>query len=140
MTFNYNPKQQKMSIVFDGQNDFSVRIKNVQNTWLMNTCGLTASVGVYDASLYEYLKYMPPKPDKSKPQFLLAPMTGKLVKLLINEGDKVSAGQHILSIEAMKMENNIVADANATVKKIYCQKGDNVNSQDKLIEFEYKDE
>ena len=52
-----------------------------------------------------------------------APMPGNILKLAVNQGDKVQAGQILVILEAMKMENEIVATKSGTVAQIAVTKG-----------------
>lgn len=63
-------------------------------------------------------------------------MPGKVVKLLIKEGDKVEKGQTVLILEAMKMENEIKCGIDGTVKKIHVKAGDALESGVLMIEVE----
>ncbi|MGZ4726437.1 MAG: ATP-binding protein, partial [Acidimicrobiales bacterium] len=58
------------------------------------------------------------------------PMQGTLVKLLVEVGQEVEAGQTVCVLEAMKMENNISAEKGGTVKEIKVAVGDSVGSGD----------
>ncbi|MGZ7070215.1 MAG: sodium-extruding oxaloacetate decarboxylase subunit alpha, partial [Methanobacterium sp.] len=60
-------------------------------------------------------------------------MQGMILKLKVNEGDKVKEGDVVAVLEAMKMENDIHAPGSGTVKKIYINEGDTVNSGDNLM-------
>jgi acetyl-CoA/propionyl-CoA carboxylase, biotin carboxylase, biotin carboxyl carrier protein len=62
-----------------------------------------------------------------------APMQGTIVKLLVAEGDEVEAGQSVLVLEAMKMENHINAEGAGTVKEIRVNAGDTVGTGDVLL-------
>jgi len=62
-----------------------------------------------------------------------APMPGKVLKLLVAEGAPVTAGQLVLLLEAMKMENEIYAPEGGTVTRVCCKEGDNVNTGDTLL-------
>lgn len=62
-----------------------------------------------------------------------APMQGTIVKVLVTEGDEVEAGQELLVLEAMKMENHINALGAGTVKEIRVGPGDTVGPGDVLI-------
>ncbi len=64
-----------------------------------------------------------------------APMPGKVLRVLVREGDQVRVGQGLLVLEAMKMENEIPAPKDGVVKKIYVKEGDTVNTGDPLIEL-----
>ena len=66
---------------------------------------------------------------------IIAPMPGKVVKVLVNEGQEVNEGQALVIISAMKMENEFSASTNGKVKKIHIQEGDSVESQQILIEL-----
>ena len=63
-------------------------------------------------------------------------MPGKVVKINVKEGDEVNAGTVMIVVEAMKMENNIVATANAKVKRILVTEGEMVDNKMQLIELE----
>jgi len=64
------------------------------------------------------------------------PMPGKVVKLLVKEGDIVEVGQGLVIVEAMKMEHEIKSTMEATVKKVNFSAGDLVNLGDVIIELE----
>jgi biotin carboxyl carrier protein len=70
--------------------------------------------------------------DDKGPRKLLAPMPGKVVRVLIGEQQAVEAGQSILVVEAMKMQNEIKSPKNGTVQKIVAAEGANVNAGDVL--------
>lgn len=64
------------------------------------------------------------------------PLPGTILALKVNVGDKVAAGQTLLVLEAMKMENNIDADRAGVVKSILVQQGATVMEGDDLIVIE----
>ncbi len=64
-----------------------------------------------------------------------APMPGKILRVLVKEGEQVKTGQGLLILEAMKMENEIPAPKDGVVKKILVKEGDTVNTGDPLIEM-----
>lgn len=63
---------------------------------------------------------------------MLAPMPGTVLGVKVNVGDSVKAGDVIVVLEAMKMENDIVAPIDGTVKQIFVQKSSTVNTDDLL--------
>ncbi len=65
-----------------------------------------------------------------------APMAGVVTKVLVQEGDNVSKGDHLLLLSAMKMENEIVAPFNGTVITVKCAPDDQVNALDLLMILE----
>ena len=64
---------------------------------------------------------------------LFAPMPGKVIKVNVKEGDKVTRGTILVVVEAMKMENNIIAVEDATVEKVAVKAGDMVNTDVQLV-------
>lgn len=65
-----------------------------------------------------------------------APLPGLIIEIQVKIGDEVKAGQDILVMEAMKMENEIQSTHSGTVKAIKVEEGDNVYEGDVLIELE----
>jgi biotin carboxyl carrier protein len=70
--------------------------------------------------------------DDTGPKKVLAPMPGKVVRMLVHQGEPVEAGQSILVVEAMKMQNEIKSPKKGTVQKIVAIEGVNVNAGDVL--------
>jgi biotin carboxyl carrier protein len=65
-----------------------------------------------------------------------APMPGKVVKLLVKEGDEVKQKQALVIVEAMKMEHQVNALADAVVKRINFSDGDQVDTETPIIELD----
>lgn len=74
--------------------------------------------------------------DDRGPKKILAPMPGKVVRMLVDQGQPVEAGQSILVVEAMKMQNEIKSPKKGTVQKIVAVEGANVNAGDVLAVVE----
>lgn len=62
-----------------------------------------------------------------------APMPGRIVKVLVAKGDAVKAGQALLVMEAMKMENELKAKADATIAEVHVVAGAAVEGGTKLV-------
>lgn len=62
-----------------------------------------------------------------------APMPGTILDIHVNVGDVVKANQPVMVLEAMKMENEVVADQDGTIASIAVAKGDMVNPGDELF-------
>lgn len=67
---------------------------------------------------------------------LLTKMPGKIVKIFVKEGEKVEAGQTVLVLEAMKMENEIKTPTAGTVKAIHVKEGDALEEGVLMVEVE----
>lgn len=62
-----------------------------------------------------------------------APLPGSIFKLLVKEGDTVKRGDVLLVVEAMKMENNIMAEKDGVIQNIKVRQGDSVLQNDTLM-------
>lgn len=67
---------------------------------------------------------------------VLAQMTGRVIRVDVSQGDSVSEGQILLIVEAMKMENEIVAPVAGAVKQVAVAAGARVSEGDLLVEIE----
>lgn len=63
-------------------------------------------------------------------------LPGSIVKVLVEVGQTVAKGDVIMTIESMKMENNIMAETGGRIVKIYVEPGKNVMQDDKLVDME----
>ncbi|GAB1436430.1 acetyl/propionyl/methylcrotonyl-CoA carboxylase subunit alpha [Sphaerotilus sulfidivorans] len=85
------------------------------------------------ADLHKLMPYKAP-PDTSK--MLLSPMPGLLVQVPVAVGQKVQAGERLAVIEAMKMENILVAAQDCVVKEIRAAVGESLSVDQQIIIFE----
>lgn len=67
---------------------------------------------------------------------LTSPMPGKILEVLVEEGEKVSAGQRLVVIEAMKMENPLRAPHDSVVTKIHVKADESIGPGDPIIELD----
>jgi len=65
----------------------------------------------------------------------IAPMNGTIVKVLIKANERVSQGQAVIIMEAMKMQHTMQAPSDGTVTELYCQQGDLVDGGAQLLNF-----
>ena len=64
---------------------------------------------------------------------IVAPMPGKVVRVLVQQGDEVQAGQGVVVVEAMKMQNELKSPKQGIVQKVSAVEGANVNAGDVLL-------
>ena len=64
---------------------------------------------------------------------MAAPLPGTIMQIFVKQGDAVKKGDKLLMYEAMKMENNLLAEIDGTITAINCRQGDNVLQGDTLI-------
>ncbi len=67
---------------------------------------------------------------------IAAPMPGRVIKVVVAEGDKVRKNQTLAVVEAMKMENELKSPGDGTVKKVHVSPGDLVDTAKPLLEIE----
>jgi pyruvate carboxylase len=76
-----------------------------------------------------------PKIDERNPGHVGAPMPGTVVTVAVEPGQRVAAGEPLLSLEAMKMETTLHAERDATVRKVHVKPGSVVAAKDLLVEL-----
>ena len=77
-----------------------------------------------------------PKAAEGNPAHIGAPMPGAVASIAVTAGQKVRAGDLLLTIEAMKMETGLHADREATVKAVHVHPGSQIEAKDLLVELE----
>lgn len=98
--------------------------------------GTAYKVQVLTQLAAELNKYMPEKVLEDVGNSIMSPMPGTIVSIDIAVGDEVSEGQEVCVIEAMKMQNSLIATKSGKVKVLNCKPGDTVGEGDVLMEFE----
>jgi biotin carboxyl carrier protein len=102
---------------------------------------IAASVGPSDATLHvedalhRRLSTAASARAPQRGETLRAPIAGKVVKVLVATGDQVAPGTPVVVLEAMKMENELVAERGGTVDKIHKTAGQAVETGDVLVEL-----
>ena len=77
-----------------------------------------------------------PKIEKNpKPTQLNSPITGKIIRFKVKEGDEIKAGQELVIIEAMKMENIIRTDHDIKIGEIKFKEGEPVGIGQMIMNF-----
>jgi biotin carboxyl carrier protein len=74
--------------------------------------------------------------NEAGPQKLIAAMPGKIVRIIVKEKDEVKAGQPVIVMEAMKMQNEMKSPKDGRVQKILTSEGSTVNAGDTLAVIE----
>lgn len=122
------------SLRIDGaQHEVAVR-RLGEGAWWVSTVHSSGPVEVSDPLTHLAAQTRGAKGGRRR-QTVKAYMPGRVVTLLVEEGQEVTAGQGILVLEAMKMENEISAEHEGTVTKIHVQPGQAVDLGDPLFEL-----
>jgi propionyl-CoA carboxylase alpha chain len=133
---SWNNGEKLFRATINGKN-VGVKIRENNNTgsYLMQYSGLDAFVSVYSPRIAELSKFMPKIQKNAKPVNLTSPITGKIVRFKVKEGEEVKAGQELVLIEAMKMENSIRTDHDVKIGKIKFREGEAVGIGQVIIDF-----
>ncbi|RZF41094.1 hypothetical protein LSTR_LSTR002726 [Laodelphax striatellus] len=98
--------------------------------------GSDYDLSVLPKSAHEYMKFMPEKSVADTSKRLVAPMPGVVKSVSCDVGCQVVKGQELCIVEAMKMQNSLLADTSGKIKSINVKVGSNVSKDDVLVEFE----
>ena len=100
------------------------------------TLGVNETLVSHSEVYKVYRGFKPSGLNKGGAGALITQMPGKVVKLLKKEGDKVTKGETVLILEAMKMENEIKSGADGTIKSVNVKEGQALESGFLMIEIE----
>ena len=119
---------------FDGQ-PFSAQIERVGLDLRITYNGMQIEARVLSPRAAELQALMPIKAAPDLSRFLLSPMPGLLVDVAVKAGQAIRAGEKLAVIEAMKMENILVAQQDGVVAKVTAEKGDSLSVDQVILEF-----
>ncbi|MGE3476142.1 MAG: acetyl-CoA carboxylase biotin carboxylase subunit [Rhodospirillaceae bacterium] len=134
VTTDWRPGQPLFTAVVDGQS-VTVQVDRRGIGYRLFHAGSQLDLLVYTKREAELARLMPNKPPPDLSKYLLSPMPGLLVSLVVKEGQEVKAGEALAIVEAMKMENVLKAERDATVKKIHQKAGDSLAVDQMILEF-----
>jgi len=118
-----------------GGETLAVQVRRVLNGYRLGYRGISVAANVYTPREAELVRLMPEKKPADTSKKLLCPMPGLVVAIAVTEGQEVKAGEALAIVEAMKMENILRAERDATVKKVNAKKGDSLNVDAVIMEF-----
>lgn len=131
----WNPGQIIYNAVVNGQK-IAAQVERTNLFYRIQFDGVRVDSLVLTPNGAEMQKLMPFKepPDMSK--FLLSPMPGLLVDVAVTVGQKVEAGQRLAAIEAMKMENVLLATQDGVIAEVMAAKGESLAVDQQILRFE----
>ncbi|MDH4019176.1 MAG: acetyl/propionyl/methylcrotonyl-CoA carboxylase subunit alpha [Xanthomonadales bacterium] len=115
-----------------------IQVLRENQTYRLLHDGSQVDVQIVTPKVAGFLKHMPDKPPPDLSNFLLSPMPGLLVSLAVKEGDVINAGQELAVLEAMKMENTLLAEFDGVVARVHHEPGANLAVDEIIMEFEQK--
>jgi propionyl-CoA carboxylase alpha chain len=113
----------------------AVHARMIPNGFELVYRGIEVKAFVYTEREARYARLMPVKTLSDSEKAVRCPMPGLVVSLAISEGQEVKAGETLVVIEAMKMENILRAERDGTIKKIRIKPGDSVAVDAVIMEF-----
>lgn len=146
-TYDLSPEQINWDLVEYAPNCFHILYNNrsyraeiikadpTTKTFVIKVNNVVQTVSVKDKFDLLLEKMGMNAPASSRINNIKAPMPGLIIDLKIKVGDTVNAGDALLILEAMKMENVLKSPGGGTVKSVKVKKGDSVEKGQVLIEF-----
>jgi propionyl-CoA carboxylase alpha chain len=127
------------NILMDGTFDgapFAIQVERVGLKYRLTHMGTQVELQVLPRRAAELLRMMPRKvaPDRSK--FLLSPMPGLLAEVAVRRGQEVKAGERLIVIEAMKMQNVLLAERDGVIAELLASAGESVAVDQAILRFE----
>ena len=124
------------SILYDGHS-YNVELIEGDSSkkYIVNTFAKTFNVEIVDAES-KYISSRNKGMELEEENSIISPMPGKVVRIPVKAGDKVSAGQTLIVVEAMKMQSEFKASHDKTVLGILVKEGDTVNAHQLMIKLE----
>jgi propionyl-CoA carboxylase alpha chain len=98
--------------------------------------GTQADALVMTGRAAELLALMPHKPPPDLSKFLLAPMPGLLTEVSVQVGQEVRAGENLVVIEAMKMQNILKVESDCIVADVMAKPGDSLSVDQPIMRFQ----
>ncbi len=115
---------------------FCAQIERMGIDYRITHNGLSVLARVLSPRAAELYELMPIKAPPDLSRFLLSPMPGLLVDVAVVPGQAVRAGEKLAVIEAMKMENILVAQQDGVVAKVAASKGESLAVDQVILEFQ----
>ena len=115
---------------------FQAQVERFGLAYRVSHGGAQADVRVLSPRAAELQALMPFKPPPDLSRFLLSPMPGLLVDVAVAPGQAVRAGERLAVIEAMKMENILVAQHDGSVAEVLAAKGESLSVDQPIVRFE----
>ncbi len=115
--------------------DIAVQARPILNGYALSHAGVAVEARVYTRREAELAALMIERKGVDGSRFLLCPMPGLIKAIAVKIGQEVKAGDQLCIVEAMKMENVLIAERDATVKAILAKEGDSLAVDAVIMEF-----
>ncbi|CAN7948758.1 propionyl-CoA carboxylase, alpha subunit [Rickettsia endosymbiont of Ixodes pacificus] len=131
---NWNLGNELFTAIINGKKT-NVKIENIRTGYLLSHAGISVKAFVRSPRISELEALMVSKVVVEESSELQALLSGQIAAIKVKEGQEVTAGQEIMILTAMKMENLILAERDGKIAKIFVNEKDNVVRGQVLLEF-----
>lgn len=131
---NWNLGNELFTAIINGKKT-NVKIENIRTGYLLSHAGISVKAFVRSPRISELEALMVSKVVVEESSELQAPLSGQIAAIKVKKGQEVTAGQEIMILTAMKMENLILAGRDGKIAKIFVNEKDNVVRGQILLEF-----
>ncbi len=115
---------------------FAVQVERPGLKYRLAHMGTQLELSVLPRRAAELLKLMPVKRRADQSRLLLSPMPGLLAEVAVAPGQEVKAGERLVVIEAMKMQNVILAERDGIVAELMAKEGDSLSVDQPVLRFQ----
>jgi len=113
----------------------SAQLRPILNGFAIAHAGAEVTARVYTARESEFAGLMLERKDADNAKALKCPMPGLVKSIAVREGQEIKAGEPLCMVEAMKMENVLLAERDVSIKKIFAKPGDSLAVDAVIMEF-----
>ena len=113
-----------------------IQVEKAGSRYRLSNAGGQMDIMVVSPRIAALNQLMPIKEPPDLSRFLLSPMPGLLIRLAVQVGDVVKAGEELAIVEAMKMENVLRAAQDGSIKELLSEEGDSLTVDQPILEFE----
>jgi propionyl-CoA carboxylase alpha chain len=130
----WRPGQRAVEGLIDGE-PFVVRVVLRTKGLVLRHRGVTRRALVCTPAIADLHTRLPEKQPLDTSKLVISPMPGLVVSVSVSVAQEVKAGEPVLVVEAMKMQNIIRAEADGVVKSVSVSPGDSVAADQVMVEF-----
>ena len=131
---DWEPGETTMHIA-EGSDRNAVQIVRLQGGYRLSHGGAQVTATARSRLAASLAALMPRKAPPDTSRLLMCPMPGLVVSVNVSEGQDVKSGETLAVVEAMKMENVLLAERDGVIKKVNVKKGDSLALDEVILEF-----
>ena len=127
---------QAIATLYINDKEYDFKTRRLTAAQSLEHAGFLVKAQVLSPDKAALVSLMPEKEPADLSRYLLCPMPGLVSSVLVKEGDAVEPGQPLAIVEAMKMENLLVAEKTCVVSRVPVSAGDSLQVDEIIMEFE----